>query len=395
MRTVYFDLVGGAAGDMLLAALIDAGAAEAEVARAIAGLGLGARIETCCEGRRHLRARRLQVLAPDEDHPHRRLADVRTIITAADLPARARGRALAAFEALARAEGRVHGIAPEEVHFHEVGAIDSIVDTVGVAVALESLGIERVEASPLPVARGTIASAHGVIPLPAPAVLHLAEAAGAPIEGRAGGGEWVTPTGAALLTALAARFGEHPPLRVRAVGLGAGTRVNPPELPPNLVRAVVGELDDAAAGGEPLWVLEANLDDQSAEHTAYLIDALLAAGARDAFLTPVIMKKGRPGVVVTALAAPAEADALEALILRESSSLGVRRRLEARRALPREELTVETAHGAVRVKLATRPDGRRTAAPEFEDCARLARAAAVPLDVVYRAALRAAEDRLA
>ncbi|MDC3378934.1 LarC family nickel insertion protein [Planctomycetota bacterium] len=228
--------------------------------------------------------------------------------------------------------------------------------------------------------------------MPAPAVLELAAAAGAPVVGRPAGGELVTPTGAALLTALCADFGAFPSMRVERVGYGAGTRQNPPGQLPNVVRLVVGEkvgADDTTPGD--VVVLEANLDDETPERLAYVTEALLAAGALDAFLTPITMKKGRPGVRVTALADAPRAGALEDVLLRESSTLGVRRRREARTVLPREVVTVGTPFGDVRVKRATRPGGRVTCAPEYEDCAAQARAASVPLSEVYLAAQRAAE----
>lgn len=390
MKITYFDLVGGAAGDMLLAALIDAGAPQEALKAGLDRLGLGARLEVSAEERRGLVVRRVTVVPPDGPEPHRHLADVRAIIAGAGLPDRAARWATAAFEALARAEGRVHGVDPEQVHFHEVGAVDSLVDTVGVCLALDLLGVEAVEASPLPVARGTVRAAHGVIPVPAPAVLTLAAERGLPVDGRPGGGEWVTPTAAALLAAVATRFGPFPAMTVEAVGCGAGTRRNPDELPPNLVRAVIGQAAPASSR-QRVVLLEANLDDQPPEQTAYLCEQLLGAGALDAFLVPVVMKKGRPGAVVTALATPERADALEALILGESSTLGVRRREATRAVLPRELQQVATPFGPVAVKLTVRPGGRRTAAPEYEDCARAARAHGVPIADVFDAARRAAE----
>jgi pyridinium-3,5-bisthiocarboxylic acid mononucleotide nickel chelatase len=397
MRTLYTDLVGGAAGDMLLGALIDAGAPPAELQQGLAKLqaavAFDLRISKVERG--FLQATRLQVVEdPDAPKPHRHLSDVLTLIDAARLPARAADRARRIFQALAVAEGLVHGIDPEQVHFHEVGAVDAIADVVGCCLALELLGVDRVISSPLPVGRGVTLAAHGELPLPAPATLALIEASGAMIEG-ASPGEHVTPTGAAILTTLAESFGGYPSLRVVSVGYGAGTRTTGRDGLPNVTRVVLGEeLTPDRSGNQTadVAVLEANLDDQSPEHTAYLAQRLLEAGALDAFVTPVLMKKGRPAHVVTVLSPPALAGALGDLLLNESSTLGVRRRLETRWVLAREVRLVNTAHGEVRVKVATRPDGRRTYAPEYEDCARLARERSTPLGDVYAAALRACAE---
>ena len=388
MRVAYFDLVGGAAGDMILGALLDAGADEAALRAGLSGLGLEFELAVGRAAQGALDCARV-VVEPGPDQPERRLPEVLAVIDRAGLPSRAAARARATFELLARAEAKVHGTGPEEVHFHEVGAVDALVDVVGSCLALELLGVDRVEASPFPLGRGRIRAAHGLLPLPGPAVLNLLTLSGAPCEGREEAGEHVTPTGAALLCALAGRFGRYPALRLERVGLGSGLRVPPPEALPNLVRVVIGQ--DPAAGEAPglVTVLEANLDDQTAELTAYLAEQLLAAGALDVWLTPVLMKKGRPGVVVSCVCEPARAGLLEGLLLSESSSLGVRRREETRLTLPRELVTVATPHGPVRVKLAARPDGRRSGAPEYEDCARLARERGVPLREVYAAALRA------
>ncbi|MBX3471599.1 MAG: nickel pincer cofactor biosynthesis protein LarC [Planctomycetes bacterium] len=396
MRIAYFDLVGGAAGDMLTAALLDAGAPEDALRRGLAGLAVEP-FELAVSRRQAsgwLDACHVDVrVPPGTDAPHRHLADVLRLLEQAALPPRAHLRARRAFEALAAAEAKVHGTTPDHVHFHEVGAIDAIVDVAAACLALELLGVDRVECSPLPLARGTIAAEHGTLPLPAPAVLRLAEASGALVEGREGGREHVTPTGAALLCALAERFGPPPALRLERVGHGAGTREAPEGAAPNVVRVLLGRAAVDEAPGEVV-VLEANVDDDTPERVAHLAESLLRRGALDAFLTPVVMKKGRPGLLLTVLCEPARASALEALIL-QGSSLGVRRRREARTTLPRRTVEVSTVYGLVRVKLATRPDGRVTAKPEHDDCARLAREKDVPLADVQRAATRAAEAHAA
>jgi len=397
-RVAYFDLVGGAAGDMLTAALVDAGCPVDGLRRGLQGLAVEP-FELVVSRKRQtwLDACHVEVrVQPGHDAPHRHLDDVVAILERADLPPRALARAKRTFELLAEAEGKVHGVPASEVHFHEVGALDAIVDVAAVCLALELLGVERVECSPLPLGRGQVKAEHGLLPLPAPAVLRLVEARGAMVEGRETTRELVTPTGAALLCALAERFGPLPALTVERVGYGSGTRVAGPTELPNVTRVVLGRSagSSPAAPGEVV-ILEANLDNATPEHVAYLAERLLAAGALDVFCAGVTMKKGRPGVVVTTLAAPAMAGALEDVLFAESPTLGVRRRLEARTTLAREIVSIATEHGQVRVKLAARPDGRVTAAPEHDDVARLARERGRPLREVYEAALRGAEDHVA
>jgi pyridinium-3,5-bisthiocarboxylic acid mononucleotide nickel chelatase len=401
-RTAYFDLVGGAAGDMMMAALIDAGAPADALRAGLAGLAVEPfqLVTTRRRAAGWLDACHVDVqVTPGHAAPHRHLDDVVAILERAQIPPRAFARARRAFEALADAEGRVHGVPAAQVHFHEVGALDAIVDVAGVCLALELLGVDRVEASPLPLGRGVTRAEHGKLPLPAPAVLKLVEARGAPVEGRDTTKELVTPTGAALLCALADRFGPYPALQVERVGYGAGTRQSGPDEVPNVTRVVLGRgaaRSDASiqasiqAPGEVI-VLEANLDNATPEHVGFLAERLLERGALDAFVVPVQMKKGRPGVIVTVLADPSRAGPLEDLLLRDGPTLGVRRRREARTTLPREVVTVTTDLGPVRVKLATRPDGRRTAAPEHDDVARLAREHDRPVAEVWGLALRAAE----
>jgi uncharacterized protein (TIGR00299 family) protein len=383
----YLDLVGGAAGDMLLGALIHAGADLAALQQLIASLGLGARLEVRADTRQGIACRRVEVIAPPVPQPERHLSEVLEILEGGDLPASAAAGALATFRLLAEAEAEVHDSTPERVHFHEVGAIDALVDVAGVWCALHLLGVEHVEATPLPVAGGTVEAAHGTLPLPAPAVLVIARRAGIPVVGRPGRGEWVTPTAAAILGVAARRFGPYPALELSAVGYGAGTRTNPSGHPPNLTRVVLGRPPQASSG--EVVVLETHLDDQSPEHTAYLCERLREAGALDVYAVATHTKKGRSGWLLTVLAAPARSGPLEDLLLEESSSLGLRRRVDARRVLEREVAKVETPFGILRVKRARRPSGRSTYAPEFEDCARAAREHGVPLDVVFEAALGA------
>jgi uncharacterized protein (TIGR00299 family) protein len=366
-RLLYVDCVAGVAGDMLLAALVDAGADPDSVRSGLRGLGAPA-LDVAFEGVRRgaIAATHARVTAPPERIP-RTWADVREMLDAAGLPERARRRAQEAFRRLAVAEGRVHGIASEEVHFHEVGALDALADVCGVVLALEDLDVDRVVCSPLPAGRGWIDGAHGRLPLPAPATLELLR--GAPVHGVAIDAELVTPTGAALVVACAESFGPMPAMELRDVGYGAGSR----ELPalPNVVRVMVGDpLADGLAPGVSL--IETNLDDLSPELVPDAADDAFRAGALDVWTTPVLMKKGRPGVVLSALARPHDERAVARSILRTTSTLGVRVSVLRRWELDRRWETVRVGGEPVRVKVG-RLDGELVnLAPEHDDCARVA-----------------------
>lgn len=386
-RILYVDCVAGVAGDMLLGALLDAGADPVQLAEGLATLPLPQLAVDVHHTERHgIRAARIRVRDVPE-HVHRRWRDVRQIIDAADLGARPSARAHEAFRRLAEAEGRIHGCDPDEVHFHEVGARDALADVCGVCLAVESLRIDRVVCSPLPVARGITSAAHGVLPLPAPASLEILR--GAPIYGVPAGAELVTPTGAALVATLADEFGEVPPMRVRATGYGAGSR----DLPslPNLVRIIVGEASPEPAR-HPVSLLEANLDDLPPELLADVSAGCFAAGALDVWVTPAHMKKGRVGVVVSALARLGQEGAVANALLRESSTLGVRVARLERVELDRDWTTVEVCGEPVRVKIG-RLDGEvLNVAPEHDDCAALARRLGLPVKNVWMAAMTAAGE---
>jgi hypothetical protein len=318
------------------------------------------------------------------DHVHRPYADIKRLLEQSALPARVKEHALAIFQRLAEAEGRVHGVLPESVEFHEVGALDAIVDVVGTALGVVHLGIDAVHAGTLPLGQGHTHSAHGPLPVPPPAVVELLR--GRPVRLEDGTVELVTPTGAAIVAALA-RMEPVPELRVDAIGYGAGDRTLADR--PNLLRIVVGE-PVVAAGADEIVIIEANVDDMNPQLFEHVIDRLLAAGACDAFLVPVIMKKTRPATVLSVLAAPADRDRLAGIVFAETSTIGVRYGTWRRIVLAREERTVETPWGAVRVKVARAPDGTPNVAPEFEDCRRLATERGVPLKLIYQAALAAA-----
>lgn len=387
-RIAYIDCFAGASGDMLLGALIDAGWPLADLQAVAAALGLeGVTIRAERVVKHGLSGTQVHIDAPDAQ-PLRHPADLKRLIAGSGLPEAVTARALAVIDALAQVEARVHGIPVEDVHFHEVGAVDTLVDVVGVIAGLHALGIARVVAAPVPWSHGTIRIAHGEFPVPPPAVAALLE--GVPVRGVDVAGELVTPTGAALLTGLAEGFGLIPALTVARVAYGAGTRDWPDR--PNMLRLVLG--DDAGTGSlqaETLTVLACNLDDMVAEWYGPLVEDAFRAGALDAWLTPVHMKKGRPAVVVEILCRPADAPALRELVFRQTTTLGLREYTVTRWALPRASHTVQTAYGPVRVKTGHLPDGGHKFAPEHDDCAAHAAAHGVSVREVWLAAVQAAQ----
>ncbi|MFH1468181.1 MAG: nickel pincer cofactor biosynthesis protein LarC [Pseudomonadota bacterium] len=389
-RILFLDPVGGVAGDMLVAALLDLGAPLDAIAAGLDTLGFGpipVRREAVMRGA--LAAARFVVEEPEEAHHHHRdHAGIAAHIAAAPLSGGARRRALAVFARLAEAEGKVHGVPAERVHFHEVGAVDSIADIVGAAIALDALQVERIVVGPLPLGGGFVDCAHGRLPLPAPATVALLE--GWPVRPAPTPGEWVTPTGAALVTALG-EPGELPAMRLLGVGHGAGSREGGPV--PNVLRALLGEEQAPALGSDEVEVLAAVLDDMPGEWFPPLQKALFAAGALDVTALPGLGKKGRPALQLTVLAPPALAEAVATALLLHSATLGVRHHREARWVLARRSVEVETPWGRVRIKLAAVPGRPERPAPEHEDCAALASAAGVPVGEVYRAALVAWERR--
>ena len=379
---LWLNPVGGVSGDMLLGALLGLGAPIEAIRGAVASTGLtGWDIETGQVRRGALVATRATVVVAEQPS-ERRAAEL------IDLVARARPEAAArtaarAVEAIARVESRLHGVPPAEVHLHEIGGLDTVVDTVGVAAALLALDVDAVHCGPLPMGTGALDTRHGRIPLPAPATAALLAEAGASVT--AGGEqETVTPTGIALLLATGARFGPVPDMTVRAVGYGAGGRDDPGH--PNVVQALLGTPRAPAPDGEvaPMVLLETTVDDVTGEVLGHLLERLVAGGAADAWITPVLMKKSRPGHTVHVLAAPERAAACETLLLRETGSLGLRRRTVERLALPRYTTTVDVDGHPVRVK-----HGPWGAKPEHDDVVAAADALALPLrEVALRASSR-------
>jgi uncharacterized protein (TIGR00299 family) protein len=312
------------------------------------------------------------------------LAEIATLIDRSALSGPGKERAKALFNRIGVVEAAMHGTTLDRVHLHEVGALDSIIDVVGTVGAFEALGVDRVVASPLNVGSGTVRSAHGVYPVPAPAALALLK--DAPIYGEPRGAELVTPTGAALVTGYAQAFGPMPAMRVERVGYGAGSRDFPDT--PNVTRVVVGRAVDVAVGDRVL-VVEAEVDDMNPQFFGGLIERLLADGAVDAFFTPIHMKKGRPGTLVTLLTPAAARERVMARLFRETTTIGVRHYEATREVLARESVTVSTSAGDIRVKVATREGARVNAAPEYEDCARVAEATGRPVKEIHALALGA------
>lgn len=393
-RVLYFDAFSGVSGDMTVGALLSLGVELERLRSELAVLPLGGYALRAGEKLVHgIRACKFDVdVAAHEhgdSHPHRAYADIRAMLTGSALQPRVRETALAIFARLAEAEGRVHGVPADAVTFHEVGALDSIVDIVGTAIGLAALDVESVYVSSLPLGSGTVTSQHGTIPVPAPATVELLR--GFAVRVGDGSGELVTPTGAAIVATLARRGAALPPMSIDAIGYGAGTRTLADR--PNLLRLLLGHATAAAAAGDDLIEIATNIDDTSPELYEHVMEQLFAAGARDVWLAPAQMKKNRPGTVLHVLAEPAAHEALAALVLRETSAIGLRFHLVRRVVLPREQITVGTEYGAVQVKIAHAADGTINVAPEYDDCRRIARERGVPLKVVYQAAIAAARQR--
>ena len=383
MRICYFDCFNGAAGDMLLAALLDAGAPHAEVRRAVGALRLESVSLVVGEtSRRGLRAARVEVRAREE-LTNRSLSDIERLLDGSELDDRVRELSRATFRELAEAESRVHAVSIDEVHFHEVGALDAIVDVVGTCAAVAALGVERVAAGPVALGTGTTSTDHGSIPLPAPAVTELLAARGAlVVDG--GEGETLTPTGAALLSTLVDEFGGIPSMRLSAIGYGAGARDT--EVP-NVVRVLIGEATDTS---RTALIVEANIDDTTPELVAYAAERLIESGASDVWTTPITMKKGRSAVTLSALIDSGQREQILDVLFEETSTLGVRTRPVEKEELDRAVVTVQVHGRPVRVKLGLRRGEVVNLAPEHDDARAAAEATGVPLKEIYALALERA-----
>ncbi len=384
MLTLYFDCVAGASGDMILAALLAAGLDVAALRERLAALRIpGFDLQVERVQKNGIGAVHVEVVVAD-DSPERHLGDLVAVVERADLPQAIRDKSIAILRRIGEVEARIHA-APDanHVHLHELGGLDTLVDVVGAVSGIDLLAAERVVCSPIPLARGFTRSAHGRIPVPAPATVALLE--GAPVTGIDLEGENVTPTGAALLTSLASSFGPIPAMTLRSVGYGAGRKE---WAIPNVLRVLLGEAETRDVHLETLSVLETNVDDLNPETYDYVMARLFAAGALDVYLTPVQMKKNRPATLLSVLCRPAAVDALSEILFAETSTLGIRRHDVSRACLPREIRAVDTPYGPIRMKVA-RWGEREKAAPEYEDCRRAAEAHGAPLREVYLAALAA------
>ena len=386
MKLLYFDCFSGISGDMVLGALVDAGCELHAIERELQLLAVsGWKISAERVQKNAVSATRVRV-ETSEHHHHRGLSAILDLIGKAGLPPRAAERATRVFQKLGKAEAQVHNVPVGKVHFHEVGAVDAIVDIVGACVGFELLGVERFACSPLNVGGGTIQAAHGILPVPAPATALLLQ--GKPTYSNGIERELVTPTGAAIVSALATEFGPQPQMNVSSTGYGAGTADLPSQ--PNVLRIFIGDaglFPEAARGGEEVSVIEANLDDMNPQIYGYFVERALAAGALDVFMVPVQMKKGRPGTLLTMLCRPADTDRMMDLLFAETTTIGARTHTARRRTLERESVSVQTALGAVRIKLSRMNGHVLNAAPEYEDCQRIAAEKNVPLKRVLGEAL--------
>ncbi len=433
MRIAYLECFSGISGDMFLGALVDAGVPPELLQETVAALGVEARLEISRVQRSGISAVKLDVITcegkelPREEfwekqqqeaehrhdhehshshghehshehdhshsHSHRGLKEIREIIGRAAITGTAKRTAIRIFEVLGAAEAKVHNTNIEEIHFHEVGAIDAIVDITCAAVGAEALGVESIACSPLNVGGGTVNCAHGVFPIPTPATLEMLK--GAPIYSGEIQKELVTPTGAAIVKVLASQFGQFPRMKPEKIGFGAGSRDF--KNFPNVLRITVGEsLADEAAWMVPeetIAILEANVDDMTPQLFAYVMDRALQEGALDAFATSVVMKKNRPGMLLTVLCRPEDAQRLMRLIFSETTSLGVRMREEKRARLARRHLAIHTKWGDVRMKVANLNGSISNYAPEYEDCRRIAEQHHVPLKAVMQEALKVYLER--
>jgi uncharacterized protein (TIGR00299 family) protein len=380
VRIAYFDCFSGISGDMTLGALVDAGVDPRAIGEAVASLGLPCELSFEAVRRGGFRATHARVEAPPE-HAHRHLHHIEAMIEKSALTPRQKELANRIFLRLGEAEAAVHGIDLKKIHFHEVGAVDSIVDIVGAAVGLDLLGVERYESSAVPPGRGWVSAAHGRMPLPAPGTAELLR--GVPLAVSDVEMELTTPTGAAILTTVVERFGPLPAMTIESIGLGAGTRELTGQA--NILRLFVGRVA-LPADADRVWVLETNLDDLPGEIVGYATAQLMAAGALDAFVTPIQMKKNRPGVMVSVLCDEPQVAVMEEILFRETATLGIRRYPVSRHKMRRKAVEVETPFGAVRGKLGWIEGRPPTFSPEHDDCARIASARGVPLRDIMDAA---------
>jgi len=388
MRQAYLDCSSGISGDMFLAALIDAGAPVDRLFSELKKLPLGFyEFKRTRALRGGVVGTRVDIQVPGKQ-PHRHLADIRALLQQVSLPEKTAAQALKIFTHLAEVEGKLHNVPPSKIHFHEVGAVDAVLDVVGTCVGLELLEISDLVCSPLNVGSGRVNAAHGSLPVPAPATAELLK--GIPVYSTGVEGELVTPTGAALVAALASGFGPLPSMKIEKIGYGAGEKDFSGH--PNIARLFLGEQIGAVKvrpglpGDEVVSVIEANVDDMNPQLYGYVLEKALAAGALDVTCSSAQMKKNRPGLTISILCEPDKSDALSQLLFEQTTTIGVRIYEARRKVLDREQVKVETPYGAVQVKVARREGKVVNATPEFDDCQRLAAEKSVPLKQVIAAA---------
>ena len=382
MALAYFDCFSGISGDMTLSALVDAGVSIDVLRSELAKLNLpGYEIKSEKVKRSEIAATKIHVIIDKKDQQSRHLSDILSIIESSALSSPVKEKSSRIFTRLADAEAKVHGTTPDRIHFHEVGAVDSIVDNVGAIIGLELLGITRVMASAINVGSGTVKTAHGMLPIPAPATTELL--VGIPFYQSSTPFELTTPTGAVIISTLCSSFGPLPPMKVNRIAYGAGDKEFPGM--PNVLRLMIGE-PVASYDEDTSIIIETNIDDMSPQIYGYLVDRLMLQGAHDVYLTPIIMKKGRPAILLSVLTDKTKTDVVLDTIFRETTSIGVRIHEVGRKKLSREAREVETVYGKIRIKISKRGDEVLTITPEYEDCRRIAEEKQIPLKQVIEEA---------
>jgi uncharacterized protein (TIGR00299 family) protein len=382
MTIAYFDCFSGISGDMTLGALVDAGLPVEVLRSELAKLGLpGYTVSSEKVRRSGLAATKVHVILDEQEQPSRHLTDIQTVINGSSLSPVVKQKSLAVFQRLADVEAKVHGTTPDKVHFHEVGAVDALVDIVGSVIGIEHLGITEIISSPLNVGSGTVHTSHGKLPVPAPATAELLK--GIPLYSSSITFELTTPTGAAIISTLASSFGPLPRMSMDRIAYGAGNKDLPGQ--PNVLRLMLGGPDPAYAEDTAI-VIETNIDDLNPQLYDHVITRLMAKGAHDAYLIPIIMKKGRPAILLSVLTDAMNSAALLDIIFRETTSIGVRIHEVGRKKLDREIRTVDTRYGRVRIKISSSAGEVLTVTPEYEDCRRIAEEKQVPLKQVLEEA---------
>ena len=383
MRIAYGDLIGGVSGDMFVAALLDLGLSLSKLRSELRKIPtLKFEIKSANKTVHSIHATQFQVVSAKDESP-RSWKQIRDLIKRSKLDSEIKTTGIEIFTLLAKAEAKIHGVAVDKVHFHEVGATDSIIDTMAAAIAIRDLGIEAFHFSHIPLGRGITRAQHGPLPVPGPATLELLR--GVPVFGVDVEGETVTPTGAALMRVLGKSFGEQPGMTIERIGYGTGQKEFSTR--PNLFRLLVGQVGSAHKY-EPMLMLETNIDDMNPQLYDHVMERLFSAGARDVFLTPIQMKKNRPAILLAVICEPAQRERLSEIILQETTTIGIRYHPVNRIILPRQTKTIQTRYGEVIVKIVKQFDGRKRATPEYEDVRRIAANKKLPIKVIHDEVMR-------